>query len=133
MKAYLAVDIGASSGRHIVGWNDGGTLKTEEVYRFPNGMAERDGRLTWDVASLAGEVRRGIDEAKKRFPEIASLSIDTWGVDYVLLRGGEEVLPCYAYRDGRTKASVPRVHERMPFAELYRRTGIQFQLSLIHI
>ena len=127
MKAYLAVDIGASSGRHIVGWNENGTLKTEEVYRFPNAMLERDGHLTWDIASLVEEVRRGIDAATARFPEIVSLSVDTWGVDYVLLRGDEEVLPCYAYRDSRTEASVPLVHGLVPFAELYRRTGIQFQ------
>ena len=127
MKAYLAIDIGASSGRHIVGWSDGGSLKTEEVYRFPNGMVEHEGHLTWDIASIVEEVRRGIDEAKARFPEIISLSVDTWGVDYVLLRGDEEVLPCYAYRDSRTEASIPLVHELIPFSELYRRTGIQFQ------
>ncbi|MBR5094178.1 MAG: rhamnulokinase, partial [Oscillospiraceae bacterium] len=59
--------------------------------------------------------------------DIESLSIDTWGVDYVLLRGDKEVRPCYAYRDGRTEAVIPGVHEKIPFSELYRRTGIQFQ------
>ena len=127
LRACLAIDIGASSGRHIVGWKDGGTLRTEEVYRFPNGMVEQGGCLTWDVASLVKEVRRGIDEAAARFPELVSLSVDTWGVDYVLLRGDEEVLPCCAYRDSRTEAAIPRVHELVPFSELYRRTGIQFQ------
>ena len=127
MRAYLAIDIGASSGRHIVGWNDGGALRTEEVYRFPNGMAERNGCLTWNIASLVDEVKRGIDEAMARYPELVSLSVDSWGVDYVLLRGDEEVLPCYAYRDSRTEASIPLVHERIPFSGLYRRTGIQFQ------
>ena len=127
MKYYLAIDIGASSGRHIVGWKENGELQTQEVYRFPNGVTERDGHLVWDIEALEGHVKTGIDEALKLFPEIKSLSIDTWGVDYVLLRGNAPVLPCYAYRDGRTEAVIPQVHDKMPFAELYRRTGIQFQ------
>jgi len=69
----------------------------------------------------------GILEAFREFPEIESLSIDTWGVDYVLIQGGEEVLPVYAYRDNRTEAVIPKVHEKMPFSELYRHTGCQFQ------
>ena len=127
MKRYLAIDIGASSGRHIVGWMEQGRLRTEEVYRFPNGVVEQAGHLTWDLAALEGHVRAGIDAALAAYPAIESLSVDTWGVDYVLLRGGEPVLPCYAYRDSRTEEVIPRVHEKMPFAELYRRTGIQFQ------
>ena len=123
---YLAVDIGASSGRHIVGWQEGGELKTQEVYRFPNGVTERDGHLTWDIDALLGHVKAGIRAARAKY-EIESLSIDTWGVDYVLLRGDETVYPVYAYRDRRTEEVVPKVHERMAFSELYRRTGIQFQ------
>ncbi len=127
MKTCLAIDIGASSGRHIAGRLEDGELKTEEVYRFPNGVTERGGHLTWDIDALLGHVKRGIEIAREKFPQIESLSIDTWGVDYVLLRGDEEVRPCYAYRDGRTEAVIPAVHEIMPFSELYRRTGIQFQ------
>ena len=127
MKKYLAIDIGASSGRHIVGWKEDGELKTEEVYRFPNGVVEQDGHLTWDIDALEKHVRTGIDEAMKVYPEIGSLSVDTWGVDYVLMKGGEPVLPCYAYRDSRTETAIPKVHEQMSFSELYRRTGIQFQ------
>ena len=127
MKYYLAIDIGASSGRHIVGWLENGTMQTEEVYRFPNGVHEENGHLVWDIAALVREVRAGITAAKKAFPDIRSLSIDTWGVDYVLLRGDEEVLPVYAYRDSRTETAVSEVHELIPFAELYRRTGCQFQ------
>ena len=127
MKRYLAIDIGASSGRHIVGWREDGELKTEEVCRFPNGATELDGHLTWDVDTLLNHVKAGIDRARERFGKIESLSIDTWGVDYVLLRGNDEVRPCYAYRDSRTETVIPRVHEAMPFSELYRRTGIQFQ------
>ena len=72
-------------------------------------------------------MRAGIEEALKLYPHIESLSVDTWGVDYVLLNGEQPILPCYAYRDGRTEAVIEKVHEKMPFAELYRRTGIQFQ------
>ena len=127
MKYYLAIDIGASSGRHIVGWREDGAIGTEEVHRFPNGMVEADGHLTWDIDALEARVREGIDRAKARFGRIESLAIDTWGVDYVLMRGDTPIRPCYAYRDGRTKAPIEAAHARMPFGELYRRTGIQFQ------
>jgi len=126
-KQYLAIDIGASSGRHIVGWTEDGGLKTEEVYRFPNGVTEENGHLIWDMDALLSHVKAGIDQALKCFPDIESLSIDTWAVDYMLLRGNEEVRPCYAYRDGRTQAAISAVHEKLPFAELYARTGCQFQ------
>ncbi|MBR5094287.1 MAG: rhamnulokinase, partial [Oscillospiraceae bacterium] len=86
MKTYLAIDIGASSGRHIAGWLEDGEIRTEELYRFPNGVTELDGHLTWDIDALLGHVQRGIEIAKDRYPDIESLSIDTWGVDYVLLR-----------------------------------------------
>ena len=127
MKRYLAIDIGASSGRHIVGWEQDGQIRTEEVYRFPNGMEEADKSLTWNLDALDSSIRTGIDEALWRFPDIVSFSVDTWGVDYVLMDGEEPILPCYAYRDGRTAAAIPEVHRRMPFEELYRRTGIQHQ------
>ena len=127
MKHYIAIDIGASSGRHIVGWNENEKIRTREVYRFPNGVTGRDGHLVWAIEALERHVKAGIDEALKLFPEIESLSIDTWGVDYVLLRGNDPVLPCYAYRDSRTESVIPKAHEAMPFEELYRRTGIQFQ------
>ena len=127
MKCYLAIDIGASSGRHIVGWMEDGGLKTKEVYRFPNGVREQAGHLVWDTDALLAHVQAGIAAAKAEFPGIVSLSIDTWGVDYVLLRGNEEVRPVYAYRDSRTEVVIPKVHEIMPFSELYTRTGCQFQ------
>ncbi len=127
MNYYLAVDIGASSGRHIVGWTENGERKTQEVYRFPNGVESADGHLVWNVDALTAHVRRGIEEAKAQFGNIRSLSVDTWGVDYVLLKGDEEILPCFAYRDSRTQRVIPAVHGKLPFSELYRRTGIQFQ------
>ena len=127
MKYFLAIDIGASSGRHIVGWREAGEIKTKEVYRFPNGVQEQNGHLIWDVDAMLSHVKAGIAAAKAEFPGIASLSIDTWGVDYVLLRGNEEVRPVYAYRDSRTETVIPKVHEILPFSELYAKTGCQFQ------
>ena len=127
MRYYLAIDLGASSGRHIVGWTEDGQLQTKEVYRFPNAMQEKDGHLTWDIKSIYGHVVAGIREAFRQFPKIESLSVDTWGVDYVLLDGDQEILPVYAYRDSRTEAMIPKVHEKIPFSELYRHTGCQFQ------
>ena len=126
-KHYLAIDIGASSGRHIVGWQENGEIRTKEVYRFPNGVQEENGHLVWDMEALLREVKAGIRAAKAEFPKIESLSIDTWGVDYVLLREDQEVLPVYAYRDSRTEAVIPQVHEKISFSELYRHTGCQFQ------
>ena len=127
MKYFLAIDIGASSGRHILGWREDGKLQTREVYRFPNGVQQKDGHLVWDIDNLEWQVRKGIDLALESCPEIASLSIDTWGVDYVLLKDGQPIYPVYAYRDSRTEAVIPKVHEKIPFSELYRRTGCQFQ------
>ncbi len=126
MKYALAIDIGASSGRHIVGRMEDGQIKTKEVYRFPNGVTEQDGHLIWNMTALLEHVKKGIAIAQESF-EIESFSIDTWGVDYVLLNGDKEILPVYAYRDGRTEAVIPKVHEKVPFSELYRRTGCQFQ------
>lgn len=127
MKYYLAIDIGASSGRHIIGWRDKGEIHTKEVYRFPNGVTHHDGHLVWDIECLVNSVLAGIRVAFKNYPEIESLSIDTWGVDYVLLNGDKELYPVYAYRDGRTEAVIPKVHEIIPFSQLYSRVGCQFQ------
>ena len=81
MTRCLAIDIGASSGRHIVGWMEDGQIRTEEVYRFPNGIQEKDGHLVWDMEVLLGHVTDGIREAFRLYPEIQSLSVETWGVD----------------------------------------------------
>lgn len=124
---YLAIDIGASSGRHIVGWKEDGKIHMKEVYRFPNGMETQDGHLVWNTEALLREVKIGIQAAKAEFSGIRSFAIDTWGVDYVLLKEDKEVYPCYAYRDSRTEEVIPQVHEKIPFSELYRRTGCQFQ------
>ena len=127
MKYYLAIDIGASSGRHIIGWREDGEIKTKEVYRFPNGVVKQNGHLVWDMDALVENVLLGIEEAFQEYPQIESLSVDTWGVDYVLLGGEQEIYPVYAYRDARTEAVIPKVHEKTPFSELYSRVGCQFQ------
>ena len=89
MEYYLAIDIGASSGRHIVGWLEDGKIQAREVHRFPNGVQEENGHLVWNTEALLREVKEGIRAAKTEFPGIQSLAIDTWGVDYVQLQGDE--------------------------------------------
>lgn len=79
---YLAIDIGASSGRHIIGWEENGEIKTEEVYRFPNGVQEVDGHLIWDMKRLLSEVKTGIAAAKAKYPKIESLSIDVLAASF---------------------------------------------------
>lgn len=127
MKYYLAIDIGASSGRHIIGYYENGELMTDEIYRFYNGMDTVDGQLVWDTDRLLEEVITGIGECFKKYGKIESLSIDTWGVDYVIMKDEEEVKPTFAYRDTRTEAVIDEVHSLISFEELYERTGIQFQ------
>ena len=127
MKYYLAIDIGASSGRHIVGYRENGEIKTKEVYRFPNGMDNALGSLVWNTERLFSEIKRGIKLAHDEFGKIESLSIDTWGVDYVLLSDDREIFPVYAYRDPRMDAVIDEVHSIVLFETLYERTGISFE------
>ena len=86
---HLAIDIGASSGRHILGWTENGKIQTREVYRFENGVRENSSYLTWDVESLVRDVIAGIAECKKIGMIPQTVAIDTWGVDYVLLDENE--------------------------------------------
>lgn len=128
MQYYLAIDIGASSGRHIVGWLDDGKLKTEEIYRFANGSEAKGGHLIWNVERLFGEVKNGLKKTKElgKMPEY--IGIDTWAVDYALLDKNDNIIgDVFAYRDGRTERAVEAVHRIISFDELYKRTGIQFQ------
>ncbi len=126
MKYCLAIDIGASSGRHIVGYIKDGEVIGDEVYRFYNRTDSLNGHLVWNTERLLTEVKAGIRTAFEKYPSLSSLSIDTWGVDYVLMKGDKEVLPVYAYRDSRTEESINEVHSVISFNELYQRTGIQF-------
>lgn len=125
---YLAIDIGASSGRHIIGYNnEKGEMILEEVYRFNNQMTECEGHLTWDIDYIFEEVKNGIKIALKKYPNIKTMSIDTWGVDYVLINGDKIIYPVFAYRDNRTNDVISKVHNIISFDKLYDVTGIQFQ------
>ena len=128
MRYYLAIDIGASSGRHILGSVADGKIELEEIYRFDNGIREENGTLVWDIDHLVQEVKAGIAQCKTRGKIPASVAIDTWGVDYVLLDAEEkEILPAVAYRDSRTAAAQEKVHTILSPDTLYARTGIQKQ------
>ena len=128
MKYFLAIDLGASSGRHIIGYKKNDENITEEVYRFPNFVDQNELGLTWDVNRIFNEIKNGIKIALSKYPSISSLSIDTWGVDYVLLdENDKEIFPVYAYRDSRTKKVIENVHEKIPFNKLFGITGCQFQ------
>lgn len=126
MTYHLAIDIGASSGRHILGHVEDGKLKLEEIYRFEDYLVNTDGRLSWDIDKLVREVRSGIAECSKlgKIPE--TIAIDTWGVDYVLLdENKKEILPCVAYRDPRTSLIQDEFADIITQKELYAKTGIQ--------
>ena len=126
MKNYLAIDIGASSGRHILGTVKDGKITLEEVYRFENSQVRQDGHDCWDIDKLVASVQTGIDEAMKK-AEIASIGIDTWGVDFVLLdENGDRCSDAVAYRDTRTAGADAEIEKGvLSFADLYRRVGIQ--------
>lgn len=125
---YLAVDIGASSGRHILGHMSEGKLEIEEIYRFENGMKKENGHLCWDVERLFQEVRNGLKRCREKGKIPVSMAIDTWAVDYVLLdQNGERVNPVYAYRDHRTAEMEKKVESCIDAEQLYARTGIQKQ------
>ncbi|MBQ9063630.1 MAG: rhamnulokinase [Eubacterium sp.] len=124
-KTYLAIDIGASSGRHILGAIRDGRLVLEEIHRFTNGMEKKDGSLCWDYAHLRAEILEGIRKSMQLPSAPVSLGIDTWGVDYVLLDAeNQAVTPTYGYRDHRTDAIDGEVYRIIPQTELYARTGI---------
>lgn len=126
---YLAVDIGASSGRHILAWLEEGQIKLEEVYRFSNGMVKKEGSLCWELDRLFEEILKGMEVCKKIGKIPVSMGIDTWAVDYVLLDGEGTVLGnTYGYRDHRTDGMDKVVYGMIPEEELYRRTGIQKQI-----
>ncbi len=123
---YLAIDIGASSGRHIAGTVENGRIKLEEVYRFDNSQTTVNGHECWNIEKLAASVKAGIDAALAKGP-LDSIGIDTWGVDFVLL--DENLQLCsdaVAYRDPRTAGADAEIEKDvLSFAELYSRTGIQ--------
>jgi len=124
---YLAIDIGASSGRHILGSVVDGKLVIEEMYRFPNGMQKNEaGTLVWDTEALFGHLKAGLAACAKAGKIPTYVGIDTWGVDFVLLDAeGNRIGEAVGYRDSRTEGMDAKVYEQIPEAELYARTGIQ--------
>lgn len=128
-KYYLAIDIGASSGRHMLASVVDGKMQLEEVYRFPNGMDNKDGTLCWDVDRLFTEIKNGLKKCKEVGKVPVSMSIDTWGVDYVLLDENDNILGnTVGYRDSRTNGMDEKVYEIISHEDLYKRTGIQKQI-----
>lgn len=126
---YLAVDIGASSGRHILGSVQHGSIVLEEIYRFSNGMKLQNGTLCWDVQELFHHIREGMKRCKAAGKIPVSMGIDTWAVDFVLLDGQDQILGnSVGYRDERTQRMDDKVYERISQDELYARTGIQKQI-----
>ena len=128
-KYYLAVDIGASSGRHMLASMKDGKMQLEEVYRFPNGMDNKNGTLCWDVERLITEIKNGLRKCKEIGKIPVSMGIDTWGVDYILLDKDDNILgDTVGYRDSRTEGMDEKVYEVIPQDDLYARTGIQKQI-----
>ena len=126
MKNYLAIDIGASSGRHILGCVRGGKIALEEVFRFENSQVRQEGHDCWDIDKLVDSVKAGIDAAMEK-AEIASIGIDTWGVDFVLVdENGDRCSDAVAYRDTRTAGADAEIErDVISFADLYKRVGLQ--------
>lgn len=123
---YLAIDIGASSGRHILAHMSRGKLVLEEIHRFPNGMTEKDGEKCWDFEALFEEIKTGLKKCGELGKIPVSVGIDTWGVDFVLLDEENKVIGnTVGYRDDRTNGMDEEVYRIIPEEELYARTGIQ--------
>ena len=126
---YLAVDIGASSGRHILGHLEDGKMVLEEIYRFDNGMKPKNGHLCWEADGLFEEIKAGMKRCRELGKIPVSMGVDTWAVDYVLLnKNGERLGEAVGYRDKRTEGMDDKVYELISPEELYARTGIQKQI-----
>lgn len=124
----IAVDIGASSGRLILGYLESGLLKLEEIHRFENTIEEKSGLFCWDVDKLFEEIKKGLHKCKVQGIQPESIGIDTWAVDYVLLdENDERITEAVSYRDPRTNGMMEEVFKLIPKEELYLETGIQFQ------
>lgn len=129
MNNHIAVDIGASSGRLVLGRLVDGSLKLEELHRFRNGFSEQGGSCYWDIDALLQEILTGLHQAKLAGIHECTLGIDTWAVDYVLLDSeGKRISEVYAYRDRRTDGVMEEVGRLLPPEKVYAKTGIQ-QLS----
>ncbi|MGD8794497.1 MAG: rhamnulokinase, partial [Anaerolineae bacterium] len=128
MTKYIAIDLGAESGRAVVGHLEGERLRLEEVHRFPNGPARVLDSLHWDVLRLWSEIKHGLGLAAGKYGDgLTSVGLDTWGVDFGLLAADDTLLGNpYHYRDSRTEGMMEAAFQIVPRAEIYERTGIQF-------
>lgn len=125
---HLAIDIGASSGRHVLGHMEQGRLVLEEMYRFDNLQLRKNGHDCWDKEGLYESILAGLEACAKAGKVPSTMGIDTWGVDFVLLDENDEVVgDAVAYRDARTQDIFPETDEMISPLEVYRRTGIQRQ------
>lgn len=126
-RVFAAVDVGASSGRVIAGVVERGTVALHVVHRFPNGVIESAGHLRWPITDLFDGVLVGLRELARQFPDVESIGIDTWGVDYGLLDDHGQLIDLpIAYRDDRTSNVVENVHRAIGPAELYGINGLQY-------
>ena len=125
-KAVAAVDLGATSGRVMLGHVGHNELSVRPVARFPNGPVSREDGLHWDIDALYSSVLAGLAAAVREEPQLSSIGVDSWAVDYALMEGGRMIAPPFHYRDERTAAGVERVHAIADHAELYASNGLQF-------
>src|SRR5258708_6539592 len=128
MQVYLAIDLGAESGRVMAGIWNGRKIRLEEIHRFANGPVALGETIRWDVLRLWSEIQNGLALAGKKFgKQIVSVGADTWGVDFVLLNKQEEILgQPYHYRDHRTHGALERAFKKVPRAEIFAQSGLQF-------
>lgn len=125
---HLAIDIGASSGRHILGFEENGRIVMREIYRFENRQVWKNGHRCWDLSHLIEQIKEGLKACRALGHVPATIGIDTWAVDYVLLdQNGDLVGDAVSYRDSRTEQITDIAENMVPFAALYARCGIQQQ------
>lgn len=128
MNYYLAIDIGASSGRHILGSVENGKINLEEIYRFDNGISKIGNEYCWNIEQLFKDIKAGIKKCKEIGKIPTSIGIDTWAVDFVLLDENDKILGnAVSYRDDRTEGMMEEVFKVIPKDMMYLYTGIQFQ------
>ena len=124
---YLACDLGAESGRLMLGRIEGGGVALQEVHRFPNVPSQVSGSLCWDIDALSNELRNGLRKAGALNIPVHSVSADSWGLDYVLLDANDRIIePTFHYRDARTARGVENLKAKIDWPELFAETGIQF-------
>jgi rhamnulokinase len=133
-RFYLAIDLGAESGRLMLGTLNDAKLSLDELHRFPNTPLKQGDELHWNFPALFEEIKIGLRKAAALKLPIASISTDSWGLDYVLFDdAGKMMLPAFHYRDPRTARGVERVRATLPWPEVFSETGIQFMpFNTIH-